>query len=69
MSIRLGFACGHALTISESDQAPVCEQCGERRVSRVTARAPKFRGVCQGPHAQFVPLAGMPVTVGEPSHE
>lgn len=67
MSIRLSFACGHAQTVSDTEQVPICETCGERRVSRVTARAPKFRGVCQGPHAQYAALAGMPVVVGDRS--
>ena len=67
--IRLSMACGHALTVSDDGATvPVCE-CGERRVAAVHARAPRFRGICQGPRATFVDLPGMPVTVGVPTHE
>lgn len=65
MSITIRLACGHAaLTVSEEiDIAPVCPECGERRVRHVTARAPRFRGVCQGPSARSEMLAAMPVAV------
>lgn len=64
MSLQLRMACGHALTVSETEATVICDECGERRVSRVTARAPRFRGVVQGPSATFVNLPGMPVSVG-----
>lgn len=60
--IEVTLACGHTMKVSGED-APVCH-CGERRVQRVKARAPKFRGVCQGPHASFTALSGIPVTIG-----
>jgi hypothetical protein len=58
------LACGCVLKLSDTDGPPVCPTHQERRVSRVVARAPKFRGVCQGPHAVYESLPGMPVTVG-----
>lgn len=48
MSVRLTFACGHAQTWQEGD-APVCATCGERRVARTAAPAPRFHGTCTGP--------------------
>lgn len=46
------FACGHHQDVPESiDQAPVCATCGERRVSRVDAPKPRFRGIATGPCA------------------
>ena len=51
MSIRLRFACGHAGTMSDNPQtAPVCG-CGETRITRTFARAPRFTGACSGPYA------------------
>lgn len=62
--IKLVMACGHSLDVSDAgNEAPVCA-CGERRVASVKARAPKFRGVCQGPHAKYEDLQGIPVTMG-----
>ena len=59
MTIR--FACGHAVVIDDAvSHAPVC-LCGETRVSRVIARPPTFRGVCQGPHAQTEALGAVTV--------
>lgn len=62
MSVRLTFACGHGQAWSDG-QEPRCEQCGERRVSRVTAPAPRFRGVCTGPSATREDLGPVPVSV------
>ena len=51
--ITVRFACGHAVQVGESvSQAPECS-CGERRVRRVAAPAPRFRGFAQGPCATF----------------
>lgn len=42
--IRVTFACGHVLTVPETvKDAPACPECGERRVQRVKAPAPRFR--------------------------
>ena len=62
--IAVTFACGHASKLDDTAALAVCPECGERRVRAVKARAPKFRGVCLGPHAKFESLAGIPVTVG-----
>ena len=51
MSITIRFACGHAATLEHpGDAVPICG-CGETRVQHVTARPPRFRGACTGPHA------------------
>lgn len=61
--ITVTYACGHTANVSaKGDVPPICE-CGERRVSRVKAPAPRFRGVCQGPSAVTVDLPAMPVSV------
>lgn len=60
-SITVTYACGHTQSIgANSDTPPICE-CGERRVSRVSAPAPRFRGICQGPSASMVALEAVPV--------
>lgn len=65
--ITLVMACGHALSVNENGaESPICA-CGERRVAKVIARAPTFRGVCQGPHATYEALGGIPVKVGHES--
>ena len=57
------FACGHSAKLTEpGDQPPVCA-CGERRIAQVEARAPKFRGFCQGPTAVRASLQALPVMV------
>ena len=63
MSVRLTFACGHGQTWNEND-VPICATCGERRVSRTKAPAPRFRGVCVGPSATPEALGAVPVSVG-----
>lgn len=61
MSIKLRFACGHEGTVSETaETAPVCA-CGETRVARTFARAPRFRGACSGPYAETVALDAVAV--------
>lgn len=51
MSITLRFACGHKGTASETaTTSPVCG-CGETRIARTFARAPRFVGACSGPYA------------------
>ena len=58
------MACGCVLKLGDTDGAPICVAHDERRVQAVKARAPKFRGVCQGPHATYESLPAMPVSVG-----
>jgi len=61
--IQLSMACGHTVKIGDAETMAICV-CGERRVQAVKVRAPKFRGVCLGPHATFESLTGIPVSVG-----
>jgi hypothetical protein len=66
--IRLTFACGHALTLEDTNVAPACVECGETRVSNVTTkRLPRFRGACRGPYAEIESLPGVPVESAAPS--
>jgi len=62
--ITLRMACGCQVIVTETEASPLCAQHQERRVTAVKARAPKFRGVCIGPHATYEPLNGVPVSVG-----
>lgn len=56
------FACGHLAKVSPTIQdAPVCPECGERRIARVSAPPPSIRGVCSGPIVTSVKLD--PITV------
>ena len=65
--ITVSFPCPHASV--EWDEGtggtPQCPICGERRVSRVQAPAPRFRG-CRGPSADGERLTAIPVTLGPP---
>lgn len=59
MSITVRFACGHEQTLGDGgEHVPVCI-CGERRVQRTTAPAPRFRGACQGPQAIYESVSGV----------
>jgi hypothetical protein len=60
--MTITFACGHTQIREVSvDTPPLCG-CGERRVARVVAPAPRFRGACLGPHAVQEALAGVAVS-------
>ena len=52
MSIPVTFACGHRQDWQDGTDPPVCARCGERRVARVQAPAPVFRGACASPLKQ-----------------
>lgn len=57
------FECGHHTPLSPSmTEAPVCG-CGERRIARVDAPAPSFRGTCTGPSATTVDLPPLVVNL------
>ena len=58
--IYVKFACGHRFSV-DGNSAPVCPTCGERRVSRTQAPAPRFVGICSGPSAESKALEGIPV--------
>jgi hypothetical protein len=59
--IRVRFACGHTVQGDERMTQAECRQCGETRVSHVTAPPPRFSGVVLGPCAQFENLPAVPV--------
>lgn len=41
--MTIKFACGHEMTLPRDvKDAPVCSQCGERRVTRCDAPKPRF---------------------------
>ena len=58
--ITVTMACGHVLS-GDAKAAPYCPLCREVRVSRVKAPAPRFRGYCVGPTAEFAQLDPKPV--------
>ena len=52
MSIQVTFACGHKGSVGvNSDSVPTCP-CGETRIVRTQARAPRFVGACSGPYCE-----------------
>ena len=65
--ISVTFACAHRFDLELSDMAPECPTCGERRVSRVTAPAPRFTGWVTGPSAEPAPLPGVPILMPKES--
>jgi hypothetical protein len=48
--ITLRFGCGHTQRWAEGDGEPRCGQCGDTRVSRVTAPPPRITGAARGPY-------------------
>ncbi len=61
--MRVTFACGHGMELSDNPSgAPVCG-CGESRIQAVKARAPKFRGACSGPCSEFANLEPVAVNL------
>jgi len=60
--IPVRYACGHLSAINPDEPAPPCA-CGERRIARVIAPPPRFRGVASGPHVTSVPLEAIPVNL------
>lgn len=65
--IEIGFACGHDLQTVDVDKvtSPVCPQCGESRVMRVTAPAPRITGCASGPLVQTKALPAIAVPLAE----
>jgi len=48
--ITVRFACGHEVTVQATEtDAPVCPRCADKRITRVVAPPPKFRGMGSGP--------------------
>lgn len=58
--MNVTFGCGHRLSIAP-DKDPICG-CGNRKVVRVDAPRPTFRGIANGPCARYEDLPGQPVT-------
>ena len=50
-AITVTFRCGHHQIVGPDADIVICPQCGERRVARVVAPPPRFRGVATGPSA------------------
>jgi hypothetical protein len=62
--INVRFACGHGFKLDPGvSSPPVCPACGERRISRTTAPAPRFSGLCSGPSAESKVLEGIPIAI------
>ena len=60
--MRVTFDCGHHAHVPDTiAHRPTCPVCGEGRVRRVMARAPRFVGVATGPYCETTRLAPMPV--------
>jgi hypothetical protein len=53
--VTIQFVCQHRLSGDDPVRA-VCPTCGERRVSRVFAPHPRFRGTVNGPYAEYQDL-------------
>ena len=60
--ITIIFKCGHIHTFTGDESVPICH-CGERIMMNVNARAPRFRGLANGPCAQYEELPPEPVTL------
>lgn len=61
--MRITFGCGHTADMGDNPSgSPVCA-CGDRRVTHVKARAPRFVGACTGPMAEFKNLGPATVSV------
>lgn len=55
------FECGHEIAANGSENGIRCH-CGETRIMRVNAPAPRFVGHCTGPQSQYNPaLEAKPV--------
>jgi hypothetical protein len=63
--ITVRFACGHVVTGDDRMTQAECRQCGETRVSRVTATPPRFTGLVLGPCAHFENLPAQPVRLNK----
>lgn len=50
--IKVTFSCGHSGEVEETASNPPSCHCGNRAVTAVKARAPRFRGACSGPYAE-----------------
>lgn len=61
--ITVIFTCGHFQEVDGSGATPICV-CGETKIARVDAPAPRFTGHCRGPHATYRDLEAKPVTFG-----
>lgn len=61
--MKVLFACGHTMTVSEAgDARPICV-CGETKIRSVKTRAPKFVGHARGPCAKYEALPAKAVTL------
>lgn len=61
--VSVRFACGHLTEVGDNPSgAPVCH-CGETKIARVQARAPRFSGACTGPYAELKNVSAAVVNV------
>jgi DNA-directed RNA polymerase subunit RPC12/RpoP len=63
--VTITFACGHRLSSANAPDQAVCPTCGDRRVSRVKAPAPRFHGTVVGPCATYEDLPAVPVRLAK----
>lgn len=63
MAFTVTFACGHRMRLETGIEIPQCSACGETRVARSSAPAPKFRGIAVGPCAEYVDLPAARVSL------
>ena len=61
--IQVRFACGHSRAVGLNQSDPVCQECGDRTVRRVQARAPRFVGVATGPYCETQALGAVEVNL------
>lgn len=51
--MKLTFSCGCQHAVSERANGAACPAHQAARVTRVDAPAPRFSGLCRGPHAEY----------------
>lgn len=66
--IDITFACDCGPQAVDIDKmpSPTCLSCGNARIVRHTAPAPRFRGCVTGPYAQTVDLPAVAVRLTAP---
>ena len=62
---ELTWKCGHHFEVPRNvSSAPMCPQCGERKITDVKAPPPRIRGHAMGPHVKTEFIGGRAVSVG-----
>lgn len=65
--MRIVFTCGHTADLPDTITTPPVCGCGERQITRVQVRAPRFVGACRGPYAETKSVEPAIVTCGSGS--